>query len=82
VTPRSPSIQSGTTIQFTATGYYSGGMTLDITRSAVWKSSDNKVAKVSNARKRRGLAEGDEAGTATLSAKLGGLSGTAVLTVE
>jgi len=82
VTPDRESIPSGKTLQFTATGNYSDGMTLDITKSAVWKSSDNKVAKVSNAKKERGFATGGEPGTATISAKLGGkMSGSTTLTV-
>jgi len=83
VTPADRIIGSGKTLQYTATSYYSDGMTLDITKSAVWKSSDNKVVKVTNAKKRRCLAEGDEPGTATISAKLGGkMSGSTTLTVE
>ena len=83
VTPADRTIGSGKTLQYTATAYYSDGMTLDVTRSAVWKSSDNKVAKVSNARKQRGYTEGGEPGTASISAKLGGkLSGSTTLTVK
>jgi hypothetical protein len=81
VTPDRESIPSGKTLQFTATGYYSDGMTLDITKSAVWKSSDNKVVKVSNAKKERGLATGGEAGKATITAKLSKVEGSATLTV-
>jgi hypothetical protein len=82
VTPDRESIPIGKTMQFTATGNYSDGMTLDITKSAVWKSSDNKVAKVSNAKKERGLATGVEAGKATITATLSKKSGTATLTVS
>jgi len=72
----------GTTRHFTATGHCSDGTTLDITRSAVWKSSDNKVAKVSNAKKERGLTTGGEAGRATITARVGKISGSAALTVS
>ena len=75
------SIPSGKTLQFTATGNYSDGMTLDITKSAVWKSSDSKVVKVSNAKKERGFATGGEAGKATVTATLSKVSGSATLTV-
>ncbi len=81
VTPDGVSIPSGKTLQFTATGNYSDGMTLDITKSAVWKSSDSKVVKVSNAKKERGLATGGEAGKATVTATLSKVSGSAALTV-
>ena len=82
VTPDRESIPSGKTLQFTATGNYSDGMTLDITKSAVWKSSENKVVKVSNAKKERGLATGGEAGKATITATLSKVSGSATLTVS
>ena len=82
VTPDRESIPSGKTLQFTATGNYSDGMTLDITKSAVWKSSDNKVVKVSNAKKERGLATGGEAGKATITATLSKVEGSATLTVS
>jgi len=82
VTPDRVSIPSGKTLQFTAAGNYSDGMTLDITKSAVWKSSDNKVVKVSNAKKERGLATGGEAGKATITATLSKVSGTATLAVS
>ena len=82
VTPADRIIGSDKTLQYTATAYYSDGMSLDITKSAVWKSSDNKVVKVSNAKKERGFATGGEPGTATISAKLGGkMSGSTTLTV-
>ena len=72
----------GTTRQLTATGIFPGGTSLDITRSAVWKSSDNQVAKVSNAKKERGLTTGGEAGRATITARVGKISGSAALTVS
>jgi hypothetical protein len=81
VTPDRVSIPGGKTLQFTATGNYSDGMSLDITKSAVWKSSDNKVVKVSNAKKERGLATAGEAGKATVTATLSKVSGSATLTV-
>lgn len=83
VAPADEVIGSGKTLQYTAMAYYSDGMTLDVTRSAVWKSSDNKVAKVSNAKKERGLVEAGEPGKTTISAKLGGkISGSTTLTVK
>ncbi len=82
VTPDRQVIRSGDTLQYTATGYYSDGMTMDITKSAAWKSSDNKVVRVANARKQRGLATGSEPGKATITATLSKISGTAALTVQ
>ncbi len=82
VTPVGPSVQVGKTVPFTATGNYSDGMTLDITKSATWKSSSTKVAKVSNAKKDRGLATGIKKGKATVTATLSKISGAAALVVE
>ena len=82
VTPAGPSIQSGKTLQFTATGHYSNGMTLDITKAATWKSSSTKVAKISNAIADRGLATAVKKGQATITATLSKKSGTATLTVS
>lgn len=82
VSPDRAGISGGETVRFTATGHCSDGTTLDITRSAVWKSSDNKVAKVSNAKKERGLTTGGEAGRATITARVGKISGSAALTVS
>jgi hypothetical protein len=82
VTPDNQSLQIGKTLQFTATGHYSNGMTLDITKAASWKSSSTKVAKVSNAKKDKGLATGSKAGTATITATLSKKSGAAMLTVS
>jgi trimeric autotransporter adhesin len=81
VTPAGPSIQIGKTVQFTATGNYSNGMTLDVTKAATWKSSSSSVAKVSNAIADRGLATGVKKGTATITATLSSKSGTTKLTV-
>jgi uncharacterized protein YjdB len=81
VTPAGPSIQSGKTVQFTATGHYSNGMTLDITKAATWKSSSTKVAKISNAKADRGLATGVKIGKVTITATLNSKSGTTTLTV-
>jgi len=80
VTPAGQSIQSGKTLQFTATANYSNGLTQDITKMALWKSSDNHVAKVTNAKNRRGLAKGIGAGTATITATMSGKLGSTTLT--
>jgi hypothetical protein len=82
VTPDNQSIQSKKTLQFTATGHYSNGMTLDITKAATWKSSSTKVAKVSTAKKDKGLATGVKNGKVTITATLSKKSGTATLAVS
>jgi uncharacterized protein YjdB len=77
VTPSGPSILVGGTQQFTATGTYSDGSNLDLTPSATWSSGTTSVAAVSNA----GLASGVSAGSSTITAKSGTISGSATLTV-
>ncbi len=82
LTPANPSLQVGETLQFTATGYYSNGMELDITKAALWKSSSTKVAKISNAKAGRGLATGVRKGKAAITATWSDVSGTTTLNVE
>jgi trimeric autotransporter adhesin len=82
VKPDGESIPKGKTLQFTATGSYSDGMTLDVTKSAVWESSDEKAAIISNAKKEWGLATGGEAGKTAITATLSKISGSATLIVS
>ncbi len=81
VTPANPSIATGGTQQFTATGTYSNGSTQDLTASATWSSSSTGVATVSNAAGSHGLATAISAGTASMTATSGSVSGSASLTV-
>jgi uncharacterized protein YjdB len=77
VTPANPSILTNNTEQFTATGTYSSGKTADLTASVTWTSGNTGVVSINNA----GLATGLAAGTSTISATLGSVSGSTVLTV-
>src|SRR5215208_3371245 len=56
VTPINPSLQTGLTQQFTATGAFSDGSTQDLTAAATWSSSNQSVATISNATSSNGLA--------------------------
>ncbi|MFZ0828415.1 MAG: Ig-like domain-containing protein, partial [Verrucomicrobiia bacterium] len=78
VTPASPSIIVGGTQQFTATGTYSDGSTQNITSQAAWASSNAVVATIITS----GLATGASVGTATISAKLGAVTGTTTVFVQ
>ena len=82
VTPASPSIATGTTEQFKATGTFTGGTTRDVTKSVTWTSSKPKVATIGNAAGRQGLATAVVAGTTTITAAHGTIKGTTVLTVN
>lgn len=81
ISPSAASIAKGVILQFAATGHYSDGSTQDLTGQVTWSSSDTVVATISNASGSRGQAKGQSPGSATLSAALGGVTGTAALTV-
>ena len=79
VTPANPTIQTSATQQFTATGTYSNNSTQDITSQVTWASSNTAVATINTA----GLATASTgAGTTTISATLGAVSGNTTLTVQ
>lgn len=77
VTPASPSIATGLTKQFTATGTYSDTSIYDITSSVTWSSGTTSSATISAG----GLASGVAAGTSTITATSGSISGNTTLTV-
>ncbi len=77
VTPANPSIAKGLTQQFTATGTYSDNSTQNITSQVTWASATTSVATITAA----GLASAAGTGTSTISATLGSLTGSTVLTV-
>ncbi len=78
LSPSSASIAVGATQSFTATGTFSDGTVLDITRQAAWASSTTSIATVNSA----GVAQAVASGTSTISAAVGNVSGAAVLTVQ
>jgi uncharacterized protein YjdB len=77
VTPAASSLPVNTSQQYTATGTYNDGSTSDLTAVVSWSSSANSIAKIDLA----GLASGVSAGPATISAKLGSVTGSTGLTV-
>src|SRR5262249_9901343 len=77
VTPANPTIQIGATQQFTATGTYSDNSTQNITAQVTWASSKTSVATITSL----GLASAVSAGSATISATQGAVSGSTTLTV-
>ena len=78
VTPANPTILTGATQQFTATGTYSDSSTQNLTSQVTWASSSTAVATIGTG----GLATGVSAGTTTISATLSGVSGSTGLTVQ
>jgi hypothetical protein len=82
VTPLNPSIVSGTTQQFAATGSYSDGSVADITASVIWSSGNTSVATLNpSGSSNSGLATGVSPGTSLISAATDGKSGNTTLTV-
>src|SRR5581483_2375546 len=72
-----PSVPKGLTQQFTATGTYTDSTTQNLTSSVTWASATTSVATINAA----GLATAVSTGTSKISATLGGITGSTVLTV-
>lgn len=81
VTPNNP-IAYNTSQQFTATGSYSNCPSQDLTGDVVWDSSDTGIATISNASATKGYASSVAAGTTTISATSGAVSGSTTLEVR
>lgn len=77
VTPDTPSVTEGETQQFTAEGTDSEGASQELTEDVQWTSSDTSVATIDDT----GLATALKAGTTTIKATSGDISGSTVMTV-
>jgi trimeric autotransporter adhesin len=81
VTPTSASVATGLQQQLEATGHYTDGTTLNITAQVTWSSSATDVATVSNVAGTHGLASTVGAGTSTIAATAGSITGNMTLVV-
>ena len=81
VSPGSSQAAAGTTAQFTATGLYSDNSTQNLTTQVDWASSDEAVATLSNTAGSNGRASAVSAGSTTVLASSGGVTGDATFTV-
>jgi uncharacterized protein YjdB len=81
VTPATPSIAKGTTVQLTATGLFSDATTHDLTDEVSWISANGAVAQVSSSPGAEGLVEGAGVGSTAITATLSGIQGSATVTV-
>lgn len=81
ITPDNP-ISYGTSQQFTATGYYTGGATQDITSAVEWSSGNAGIATISNAAGQNGLATSVGPGTTNITAVFGLVEATTSLEVK
>ena len=79
VDPATPTIPFGGQQQFTAIGHYSDGLNHDITAMVAWSSDTTATATIDAV---TGLATAVAAGTATITATLGTIHGSTVLTVS
>lgn len=82
VTPFDPVIAQGTTLPLAATGFFSDGTKQDLTATATWASGNDMVATVSDLPVSKGLAAGIGAGTTSLTATFGVVSGLTTPTVN
>ncbi|MBZ5719132.1 MAG: Ig-like domain-containing protein [Acidobacteriia bacterium] len=71
VGPATPSIQQGKTLQMVAVGTYDDGTTKTLTGNVLWTTSDSNIATVTST----GLVKGITAGSATITATSGIVSG-------
>jgi uncharacterized protein YjdB len=81
VSPANPTVAIGATQQFTATGTYSNGTSLDVTKLVSWSSSSTGIASISNASGSNGISTSLNNGTTTLTAGLCADSGSTTLAV-
>lgn len=66
------------TMQFTATGHYQNGSTLDVTDGVSWSTDSPEVALIGIT----GIAIGENAGTVNVTATAGSISGSEAVTVN
>ena len=81
VTPLTPSILVGASQQFIAQGTNLDGSIQNLTASVTWASSSNAVATISNTPGSNGKATSVAAGQTTITATLGSLTGSTILTI-
>jgi len=81
ITPSNLSVAAGLTENYHAVGHYSDSSVQDITSQVVWQSSDAAVASIDNSTNYHGEMSAGSAGTSTISATFGALSGSTQLTI-
>lgn len=78
VGPQGANIQQGTTLPMSAQGNFDDGSTNTLTSGVLWSSSDTAVAPITQG----GIVTGASAGTSTISAAKGAITGTTTITVS
>ncbi len=79
ITPLDQVLAQGGSLQYTATGTYSDGVSQDVTTGVNWASSHTSIATIGSS---TGLATGVSPGVTTISASLGSVSANTSLTVK
>jgi hypothetical protein len=82
ITPFRPTLPVGIVTAMSATGVWDDGYTADLTAQATWTTSDASIASVSNATGSKGRVTPVAAGTATIRAAFGGITGSNPITVS
>ena len=77
VGPATPTVQQGSTLQMTATGTFDDGSTKTLTKNVFWSTSDDTTASITQA----GLVTAVRAGSATITAESGTVSGSTTVTI-
>ncbi len=81
LTPTNASLASGLSNRFVATGVYTDNSVHDISTSVTWNSSVSSVAAISNATGSNGVTTTSGPGSTAISATLGAVSASTILTV-
>ena len=81
VTPATPALSVGSTQQFVATGTFSNGSMQNL-QSVRWSSSNQAAGTMTNDASDHGVALALAAGSSTITASAGSISGSTVLTVK
>jgi trimeric autotransporter adhesin len=81
ITPASPSVAAGISIDLTATGTLTDGSTQNLTNSVEWTSSDTAAATVGSGSTSAGVVTGIAPGTSTVTAAFSGQVGVTQVTV-
>ena len=75
-------INSGTQLQFSASGYFSDKSVQDMTAMVIWTSSDTSIATISNAPDSKGQALAVSRGYCSISATLDGISSSTIIGIN
>lgn len=81
ITPSDNSVPLGTKGQYTATAYYTDGMTADVTKLASWQSDETEVARIVASGMNAGFTSSVSVGETTISAQFEATSDTTQLTI-